>query len=62
MFSGNICNSNPFPNKHKQLVCLCKSKVTHALPYPASPLGLHMKGMLLPISKKSLFSYYASSR
>ena len=60
MSSGNIRYANPFPKKYNQLVCLCKSEVTHILPYHLST-GSALEGDVPVVSKKSLSSFYPSS-
>ena len=60
MSSGNICHANPFPNKYNQPVCLCKSEVTHVLPYHQSARSA-LEGDMPAVSKKSLSSFYPSS-
>lgn len=49
MFPGNICNSYHFQNKHKELAELVNLKWAHVLAYPASPLGPHVRRMLLSV-------------
>lgn len=57
MFPGNICNSLHFQHKHKELAELVHLKWAHALAYSVSPLGPHVRKMLLSVRTPPLHSH-----